>query len=118
VSEIPNDDKDILETLLMNEKDKDPFDQGLQTLMDSLTCGKHKIGIEFECGECCKKVLNGAKIFTFRGLVILLPFPGDCLFMKIFSGGKLVDKQKMRAIVVPVSRICAVEIEPVQIDDL
>lgn len=75
-----------------------------------------KIGIEFECGDCCKKVINGSKLFFIKKFAILLPAHGDCLFMKVFSGGKLVDKQIMRAIIIAVDRICAIEIEPVQVD--
>ncbi|KXG78014.1 hypothetical protein AN618_06260 [Fervidicola ferrireducens] len=75
-----------------------------------------KIGIEFECGDCCKKVINGSKLFFIPGFAVLLPAHGDCLFMKVFSGGKLVDKQIMRAIIIPVDRICAIEINPVQVD--
>lgn len=75
-----------------------------------------KIGIEFECGDCCKKVINGSKLFFIPGFVVLVPAHGDCLFMKVFSGGKLVDKQIMRKIIIPVDRICAIEINPVQVD--
>ncbi|WP_245574257.1 hypothetical protein [Desulfovirgula thermocuniculi] len=95
-----------------------PQDANIQTLLNSLHVpGSHqKIGLEFSCGDCCKKVLNGARLFFVFGLAVLLPAPGDCLFMKVFSGGKLVDKQIMRAIIVPVRNICAIEIQPVQVD--
>ncbi|MDN5345124.1 MAG: hypothetical protein PWQ18_1238, partial [Clostridia bacterium] len=75
-----------------------------------------KIGIEFECGDCCKKVINGSKLFFIKNFAVLRPAHGDCLFMKVFSGGKLVDKQIMRKIIIPVGRICAIEINPVQVD--
>ncbi|MCL6560602.1 MAG: hypothetical protein K6U74_17765 [Firmicutes bacterium] len=75
-----------------------------------------KIGIEFECGDCCKKVINGSKLFFIKNFAVLLPAHGDCLFMKVFSSGKLVDKQIMRKIIIPIDRICAIEIDPVQID--
>ncbi|MFZ5645289.1 MAG: hypothetical protein ACOY46_17085 [Bacillota bacterium] len=96
---------------------RDPSSDELQSLMNDMLSGKKdRIGIEFECGDCCKKVLNGAKIFFASGQVILLPAHGDFLFMKIFSGGKLVDKQIMKAIIVPIKRLCAIEFQPIQID--
>ncbi|MCL6448760.1 MAG: hypothetical protein K6U04_11515 [Armatimonadetes bacterium] len=75
-----------------------------------------KIGIEFECGDCCKKVINGSKLFFIKNFAVLLPAHDDCLFMKVFSGGKLVDEQIMRKILIPVDRICAIEIDPEQVD--
>lgn len=96
---------------------KDPVLEGLESAINELRPdGAHKIGIEFECGDCCKKVINGSKLFFIFNFAVLLPASGDCLFMKVFSGDKLVDKQIMRAIIIPVSRICAVEIQPVQVD--
>lgn len=98
-------------------QEKDPALEGLESTLNELQHDRaNKIGIEFECGDCCKKVLNGAKLFFIFNFAVLLPEPGDCLFMKVFSGGKLVDKQIMRAIVIPVGRICAIEVQPVQID--
>lgn len=94
----------------------DPALKGFQNVVDKLTDKHHKIGIEFECGDCCKKVINGSRLFFVFGLAILLPAKGDCLFVKLFSGGKLVDKEIVRAIVIPVKRICSIEIEPVQVD--
>ncbi|MBE3581746.1 MAG: hypothetical protein IMW96_08995 [Thermoanaerobacteraceae bacterium] len=75
-----------------------------------------KIGIEFECGDCCKKVINGSKLFFIKKFVVLLPARGGCLLLKVFSGGKLVDRQILKAIIIPIDRICAVEINPVQVD--
>ncbi|WP_406677159.1 hypothetical protein [Moorella sp. ACPs] len=96
---------------------KDPVLEGLEAAINKLQDNeKQKIGIEFECGDCCKKVINGSKLFFVFNFAVLLPAPGDCLFLKIFSGGKIVDKQIMRAIIIPVGRICAIEIEPVQVD--
>lgn len=105
---------------------KDPVLEELESLINELQHDEDKkdedkkehkkIGIEFECGDCCKKVINGSKLFFIKNFAVLLPARGDCLFMKIFSGGKLVDKQIMRAIIIPVGRICAIEIGPVQVD--
>ena len=110
---------------------KDPVLEELESIINELQHNKDKkeennkeedkkedkkIGIEFECGDCCKKVINGSKLFFIKHFAVLLPAHGDCLFLKVFSGGKLVDKQIMRAIIIPVDRICAIEINPVQVD--
>jgi len=114
---------DEIKDMLKDEKDKkasipEISDANVQDLMTGLNCDKtrDKIGIEFECGECCKKVLNGSKLFLINKFVVLLPAPGDCLFLKMFGGGKLLDKQIMRAIAIPFNNLCAIEIQPVQID--
>ncbi|AKX93887.1 hypothetical protein [Neomoorella thermoacetica] len=96
---------------------KNPALEGLESALNEMqNDGEKEIGIEFECGDCCKKVINGSKLFFIMNFAVLLPARGDCLFMKVFSGGKLVDKQIMRAIIIPVERICAIEIQPVQVD--
>lgn len=112
-----NETLDELKGSLVEERPIDLSDaEGLQKLVRMLQDKKHKIGIEFECEDCCKKVLNGSQFFVVKDFAVLLPALGDCLFLKVFSGGKLVDKQIMRAIIIPVSHICAIEIEPVQVD--
>ncbi|WP_406678228.1 hypothetical protein [Moorella sp. ACPs] len=107
----------IFDKIKYGSSDKDPALEGLETALNEMQLnGDKKIGIEFECGDCCKKVINGSKLFFVFNFAVLLPAPGDCLFMKVFSGGQLVDKQIMRKIIIPVGRICAIEIEPVQVD--
>jgi hypothetical protein len=79
---------------------------------------KKKIAIEFECDGCCKKVLNGNRIFFIPiiNVIVLIPPLGERLLLKVFSCGHIVDKEKMKAIVIPISRICSVEIGAEQID--
>ncbi|MDN5302531.1 MAG: hypothetical protein PWQ60_2045 [Thermoanaerobacteraceae bacterium] len=96
---------------------KDPALEWLESALNKMQHdGDKKIGIEFECGDCCKKVINGAKLFFIFNFAVLLPASGDCLFMKVFSGGQLVDKQIMKKIIIPIGRICAIEIDPTQVD--
>ncbi len=85
--------------------------EDLQSIMNKMCDNNHRIGIEFNCGECCKKVTNAAKIFFIFGHVILLPIPCESLVLKAFSGGRLVDKQFLRAVIVPVERVCSIEVE-------
>ncbi|KUK12629.1 MAG: hypothetical protein XD51_0439 [Moorella sp. 60_41] len=107
----------IFDKIKESSPERDPAWEGLESILNELQRkADKKIGIEFECGDCCKKVINGSELFLVKNFVVLVPARGDCLFMKVFSGGKLVDKQLLRAIIIPASRICAVEINPVQID--
>ncbi|GFN23596.1 MAG: hypothetical protein IMW96_12110 [Thermoanaerobacteraceae bacterium] len=107
----------IFDKIRESSPERDPALEGLESILNELQRNDDKkIGIEFECGDCCKKVINGSKLFFIKNFAVLLPARGDCLFLKVFSGGKIVDKQLLRAIIIPASRICAVEINPVQID--
>jgi hypothetical protein len=95
----------------------EPMVAALKAAVDSWVCDKKpRIAIEFECGDCCKKVLNGAKIFFKDYFVILLPAEGEFLLLKLFSCGKLVEKQVLAKIVIPVKRICSVEFGAIEID--
>jgi hypothetical protein len=98
---------------IFDESD-DPF-EGIAELIGELVGERchNRIGIEFECGDCCKKVTNGAELeFKCPNLIILEADEDEFLKLKIFSDGKLVDEQKLKAIIVPKKRICAIEIEP------
>lgn len=97
---------------------KDPSLEGLESALNKMQLnGDKKIGIEFECGDCCKKVINGAKLFFIFNFAILLPEPGDCLFLKVISGGKIADRETMKKIIIPANRICSIEIDPEQEDN-
>ncbi|MBE3571534.1 MAG: hypothetical protein IMW95_01070 [Moorella humiferrea] len=97
--------------------ERDPALEGLGSVLDELQRDQDKkFGIEFECGDCCKKVINGSQLFFIKNFAVLLPDRGDSLLLKVFSGSKLVEQQILRAIIIPAGRICAVEINPVQID--
>lgn len=89
----------------------DPAVAGMQALVDGL-CGKNKITIEFECGDCCKKVSNGAFFFFFFNFVVLLPSKDEFLTIKLFNGGNLVEKEKAKVIVIESRRICSFEFGP------
>ncbi|NPV54441.1 MAG: hypothetical protein HPY71_13150 [Firmicutes bacterium] len=77
---------------------------------------KQCIAVEFECDDCCKKALN-AKILTIvDGFLILVGFNKGCILVKTISGGELVEKEVVRAIVIPLNRVCSVEFGAVQVD--
>jgi len=73
------------------------------------------IAIEFECGECCKKVLNGETITVTDCFVILQPAMGQMLELKLFSGGELVERQRLRIIIIPIDHICSIEFGAVEV---
>lgn len=73
-------------------------------------CNPPTIGIEFFCGECCKKVTNGQFIFFVPGFINLLPPAGEQLKLKIFSDGELVEVQKLRSIFIAIDKLCSIEV--------
>lgn len=78
-------------------------------------CNPPTFGIEFFCGECCKKVINGQFIFFIPGFICLLPPAGEHLTLKIFSEGELVEVQKLTSICVAIDKLCAIEGNPKQV---
>ncbi len=78
--------------------------------------GLSKIAVQFECGKCCKKVLNVKKAIEFGGFVFLVPPAKECLLIKTFNKGKLVDKQLAKVIIIPKNRICSVEYNAIEVD--
>ncbi|MGQ9698412.1 MAG: hypothetical protein ACUVRO_10505 [Armatimonadota bacterium] len=93
--------------------------QSLESLIDRLTeKGTHTIAVEFECGACCKKVLNGRRLIVIPVLnvLVLLPDCGECLHLKLFCAHKLVEEQEMRAIIINLNNVKAIEIGAEQID--
>lgn len=77
---------------------------------------KERIAVEFECGECCKKVINGASINIISGFLFLAPPLGECLFLKLFSAGKLAEKQILKFIIIPFDKVCSIEFGAIEID--
>lgn len=98
-----------------------PKQTAWDTLLGNLISNNNtarNIAIEFECGDCCKKVLNGDRLIPIisLGIVVLLPPNGASLLIKLFSGAERVETQMARAIVIPIDRICAIEFGAVQVD--
>ncbi|MEW6572459.1 MAG: hypothetical protein AB1374_02335 [Bacillota bacterium] len=91
---------------------------GLLDSYDEETRCLLNIALEFECGECCKKVLNGANIFFIPviNVAVLLPPYGQQLLLKVISCGHVVDKERLKIAIIPISRICNLEIGAEQID--
>ena len=62
-----------------------------------------------ECGNCCKRISNidWYNYGLFETTVVLVPPPGDkCLLVETICNGKIVEKQLVSTIAVPVSNIC------------
>jgi|GEM_PF-939685 len=115
--EIPLPEGEPLVLPVPDDAKDDPVLQSLGSLIDRLTQGgSESIALEFECGACCKKVLNGRTLIVIPGFVVLLPATGDFLLLKVFCDGCLVEKQRMRAIIVNRDNLKAIEIGAVQVD--
>ncbi len=73
------------------------------------------IAVEFECDGCCKKALNARIVAIISGFLILVGFGGASIVVKTISGGQLVERELVRAIVIPLDRVCSIEVGAVQI---
>jgi len=93
--------------------------EDLQSLINKIQPGQNQniftFGIEFFCGECCKKVINGQFIFFIPGFICLLPPVGEFLILKVISDGKCVEVQQLASICVAIDKICAIEGCPIQV---
>jgi len=99
------------------EKKKDHG--GLGTALGAVMgSADRNIAIEFECGDCCKKVLNGQEISIVGNFIILKPDNKEELMVKLFSGGALVERQTAEVAVIPINRICSIEFGAVELDDM
>lgn len=89
-----------------------------QLLQDLATNCDRNIAIEFECGGCCKKVLNGDRIIVIvsLGVVVLLPPRGETLDIKLFGENEIIERQRAEAIVIFIDRICSIEFGAEEID--
>ncbi|MBC7342556.1 MAG: hypothetical protein H5U02_08955 [Clostridia bacterium] len=74
------------------------------------------VAVEFECDGCCKKALNAKIVAVIDGFLILVGFNGKTILVKTISGGKLVEKEIARAIIIPLGKICSIEIDALQVD--
>jgi hypothetical protein len=78
-------------------------------------CGR-PIAVEFSCGDCFKKALNAKVKDICAGLLILTPFDAGGIDIKVFCGGVLVERETAQAVVIPLERVCAVEVGARELD--
>ncbi|HHV62418.1 MAG TPA: hypothetical protein GXX51_07250 [Firmicutes bacterium] len=90
--------------------------QELETVEDLGDPFNQCIAVEFECDDCCKKALNARILTVIDGFLILVGFNNGCILVKTISGGELVEKEVVRAIIIPLNRVCSVEFGAVQVD--
>ncbi len=75
-----------------------------------------RVTVIFECEGCCLKALNGKVAEIVDGFLVLVARDDSFILVKLTSGGKLVDKEVVKALIIPLDRICAVEIGAVEVD--
>ncbi|RPF46547.1 hypothetical protein EDD75_0784 [Thermodesulfitimonas autotrophica] len=75
-----------------------------------------RIAVEFECGGCCKKVLNAACLDYHCGNFLLWPEYLEYLVIKTFSCGEVVERECALGIIIPASRVCSIEFGAMQVD--
>lgn len=85
-------------------------------------CKKHgdpdklRVTVLFECDGCCVKALDGRIADVVRGFLVLVARDDSFILVKIMSDGKLVDKEVVKVIIIPLDKICAIEIGALQVD--
>ncbi len=86
----------------------------LATILKHLACDceEIKIGVEFCCGSGFKKVVNAAKAVEVCTFLILFPKDHEALVLKAYGAGGVIEKETMKAIAIPIDRICSIEIDP------
>jgi len=105
---------------------KGPFDSPVGACPGShpLTkaCWKHgdldklRVAVLFECDDCCIKASGGRIAEIVDGFLVLVAKEDSFIVVKAISDGELVDKELVKVIIIPVDKICAVEIGALQID--
>ncbi|MGI6132774.1 MAG: hypothetical protein ACOYES_13045 [Bacillota bacterium] len=78
-------------------------------------CGR-SVAVEFSCGDCSKKALNAKVKDICAGLLILTPFDSRGIDIKVFCGGALVERETAQAVIIPLERVCAVEVGAREVD--
>lgn len=69
------------------------------------------VDVEFECGECCKKAFGGNLALIGCNFILLSQtHPSKPILVKAFSAGKLVIKEFISSILIPLDRVCSIEI--------
>lgn len=98
--------------------DNGPTQGAWTKLLEEYATNNDNIAVQFECGKCCKKVLNGDRLVPVLslGVVVLLPPSGESLLIKLFGEEGIIERQMARAIVIPIDRICSLEFGAVEID--
>ncbi|MGI6684953.1 MAG: hypothetical protein ACOX47_05640 [Bacillota bacterium] len=74
-----------------------------------LGSGLLPVAVEFECGNCCKKVLNVADVDINGNFITFFPPEGGCLVLKVFSGGKLAETRILQSIIILVDQLISAE---------
>ena len=79
-------------------------------------CEEIKIGVEFSCGSGFKKVVNAVKAIEVYTFLILFPPDHEALSLKAFGEDGVIEKEILKAIAIPIDRICSIEIDPKEVD--
>lgn len=75
-----------------------------------------KVAVEFECGDCCKKASNARLIDVVDGVLVLAACDDALILVRTFDEGKVVDKQLAKVVIIPLERVCSVELGAMDVD--
>lgn len=83
------------------------------------TYGDHrvqKVAVEFECADCCKKASNAKIADVVDGVLVLVACDDTLILVRTFSDGKVVDKQLAKVVIIPLDKVCSVELGAIDVD--
>ncbi|MGE5592365.1 MAG: hypothetical protein ACM3X3_01615 [Betaproteobacteria bacterium] len=74
-----------------------------------------RVTVDFQCGECCKKVLNAKILKATDEFLVLGSCEDTCVVVKTVSDGEVVETELVRAIAIPLDRVCSIGVGAVQV---
>lgn len=66
--------------------------------------------VEFKCGSCCKKACNARVVGICDGLLLLAPYDGCRIAIKLFGEEGVIDTEYAKFALIPWENVCSVEI--------
>ncbi|MGI6067003.1 MAG: hypothetical protein ACOYI2_11080 [Bacillota bacterium] len=85
-------------------------------LVSGLLSGITPISVEYECGDCCNKIVNIADVELVGGVALeFFPPQEGCLVLKVFSGGKLAETRILNSIIVFIDQLISAEFNAVEL---
>lgn len=106
---------------MQEQETKSPVDSGIvpHPLLGAL---KHVgdldslcVTVTFECGECCKTAQNARIRKIIDEFLVLVACKEGCIVVKTVSDGELVETEVVKALAIPIERICSIAVDSVQV---
>ncbi|HHY33899.1 MAG TPA: hypothetical protein GX515_12930 [Firmicutes bacterium] len=74
-----------------------------------------RVTVDFQCGECCKRVINAKILKATDEFLVLGSCEDSCVVVKTISDGEVIGTELVKAIAIPLDRVCCIEVGAVQV---